>query len=186
MSLPQTPQEAALRHIVGPLARVGDASLGAGLLTALLSWSGFAPGSWLWPALLLVVSGYTVATIARSELRGVAADEVVSRLSRSAEPELMQFRAEVMQPPRHPIVRFWAGVGPTPAKPCRWRIGHARCDGYLAELPPQRERLCSCNCHENDALGLTGTDHASLWLAGPERFQRARRRSLRADAAGDR
>ncbi len=180
MSLPDQ-QDAAFRHLTRPLARVGDAGLAVGALALITSWAGLAPASWLWPALLLVLSGYTITTIARSELRAIAADEAVTSLGRSTDAELMHFRAELMQPARDLLARFWSGVGATPAPRCRWRVAHVACAGYIEAAPGasrRGDRLCSCNCHRTDALGLTGPDHASLWRAAPDRFQRARRRSL--------
>ncbi len=176
MALPQSP-DAAIRQLAAPLAHLGDVGFTVGVVTLVTSWLGLAPGSWSLPALLLVACGFTISTIARSELRGAAVDELVTRLSRSADSELMQFRAELMQPPRSAFARFWSGTGDSAAPRCRWRLAHAACDGYLAA--PRREQLCSCNCHRYDAMGLTGRDHASLWLADPERFTRARRRSQR-------
>lgn len=177
MALPQTP-DAAIRQLATPLARLGDGAFLLGALALLTSWAGLAPNGWSFPALLLIASGFTIATIGRHEARGAAADEVVTALSRSTDSELMQFRAELMQEPRHPVVRFWAGVGPVPATRCRWRVTHALCEGYSEGL--RRELLCSCNCHQQDALGLTGRDYATLWLENAERFIRARRRLARA------
>ncbi len=171
----QTP-DAAIRQLAAPLARVGDAGFVLGLLALVGGWSGIAPAAWSFPALLLAASGFTIATIARAGLREVAADEAVTALSRTADSELLQFRAELMQPARGVVARLWSGIGDAPAPGCRWRVGHALCRGYATLA---REQLCSCNCHRHDALGLTGRDHASLWLADDERFTLARRRSLR-------
>ena len=171
----QTP-DAAIRQLAAPLARVGDAGLVLGLLALLGGWSGIAPAAWSLPALLLVASGFTIATIGRAALRETAADEAVTALSRTADSELLQFRGELMQPARGVAGRLWSGVGAAPAPGCRWRVGHALCAGYAAA---PREQLCSCNCHRHDALGLTGRDHASLWLDDSARFTLARRRSLR-------
>jgi hypothetical protein len=182
MALPQTP-DTAIRQLATPLARLGDGAFVLGLLALVMSWTALAPGGWSLPALLLIASGFTIATIGRLESRGAAADAVVAALGGSSDSELMQFRAEMMEEPRHPALRFWAGVGPVPASRCRWRLTHALCEGYTEGL--RRELLCSCNCHQQDALGLTGRDYATLWLMNGERFIRARRRLARAVEASE-